>query len=125
MDHLGAWVKCNCGDAGCRLEYPSGLGKFYQGTGFEPEEKELIIKAFAALEALQGLSQYRTPLEAGGPIRHIDASSVVWQTVPVEPTEAMIVAARQWRWLDQSDGNILASYEAMLAAAPTRTEDRK
>lgn len=46
------WKKCNCGSPHCKLEYPQEIGSFYQGTGFSPEEKELMTKAFDALKQL-------------------------------------------------------------------------
>lgn len=42
------WKKCNCGSKVCKLEYPQEIGSFYQGTGFSPDEKEMIENAFKA-----------------------------------------------------------------------------
>jgi hypothetical protein len=41
---FGKWVLCNCGDKVCRRVYPSRVGNFYQGTGFEPEEVREIMQ---------------------------------------------------------------------------------
>ena len=43
------WSKCKCGSPVCKREYPNGIGTYYAGSGFDPEEKELFIKAFEAL----------------------------------------------------------------------------
>ena len=45
------WTKCQCGYPSCRYQYPTNLGSYYQGTGFDTEERDLLDRAFAALAA--------------------------------------------------------------------------
>jgi hypothetical protein len=42
---LGRWILCNCGDQNCRSVYPSHMGTFHQGTGFEPAEVRELVGA--------------------------------------------------------------------------------
>lgn len=41
---FGKWMLCPCGFKSCRRAYPSKIGMFYQGTGFEPHEVRQIMK---------------------------------------------------------------------------------
>lgn len=43
------WVKCPCGHHMCKRQYIGNLGTFYQGSGFQPDEIDLINRAFEAL----------------------------------------------------------------------------
>jgi len=42
---LGLWKLCNCGSPACRRVYPTRLGTFSQGTGFEPAEARALTLA--------------------------------------------------------------------------------
>lgn len=61
---LGCWVKCPCGHPACKLEYPTGLGTFRDGSGFDPEEKALMERAFAALAGAPDQATRIAELEA-------------------------------------------------------------
>jgi hypothetical protein len=50
------WNKCSCGSPTCVREYPQEIGVFYQGTGFDPTEKNLVNRAFEALGREQSSS---------------------------------------------------------------------
>lgn len=58
------WVKCNCGSEFCDKQYPTNLGSFYQGTGFDTEEREWLDAAWAALkeEELNDEPAHRLPV---------------------------------------------------------------
>lgn len=43
------WEKCRCGHRSCSYQQISNFGAFYQGTGFEPDEVDLLDRAMAAL----------------------------------------------------------------------------
>lgn len=45
------WQDCLCGHAHCKRSHPINLGTFYQGTGFEPHERDALNKAWALLVA--------------------------------------------------------------------------
>lgn len=40
---FGRWILCACGAATCRRVWPSKIGTFHMGTGFEPEEVREIM----------------------------------------------------------------------------------
>jgi len=40
---LGRWMACNCGSPSCRRVYPTRMGTFSQGTGFELEEAQSLV----------------------------------------------------------------------------------
>lgn len=44
------WQKCPCLHPSCKREYPINLGTFTVGTGFDPEERQLLDRAMEALE---------------------------------------------------------------------------
>lgn len=46
------WTKCPCGHSFCDYYWPKELGHFYQGTGFRLHERELMDRAFAALDVV-------------------------------------------------------------------------
>lgn len=52
------WTPCPCGDKACRLQHPTNLGRYYQGSGFLPEERVLMNQAFALLSELDKLPKY-------------------------------------------------------------------
>lgn len=40
------WEHCPCGSKACRRSYPANLGVFYEGSGFEPHEREALDAAW-------------------------------------------------------------------------------
>ena len=42
---LGRWIACGCGSLACHRVYPSRIGTFHEGTGFEPDEVRELINA--------------------------------------------------------------------------------
>lgn len=42
---LGRWIACGCGSPTCHRVYPSGIGTFHEGTGFEPDEARKLVAA--------------------------------------------------------------------------------
>ena len=49
--------KCCCGHKGCSTYWLKGIGHFCQGSGFEKDEAELIVNAFAALRDIAATAQ--------------------------------------------------------------------
>lgn len=45
------WRMCQCGHKSCARAHPINLGHFYQGTGFEPNERAAIDEAWGLLIA--------------------------------------------------------------------------
>jgi aspartate/tyrosine/aromatic aminotransferase len=57
------WRKCPCGSPACKRKYPINIGVFYAGTGFSPDEVELLNKVFAVYalhEARLKIKQLKT-----------------------------------------------------------------
>lgn len=53
------WKDC-CDHPSCERSYPSNLSVFYQGSGFDPAERELLDTAFEAFyEKFNALTRYR------------------------------------------------------------------
>jgi hypothetical protein len=42
---LGYWRLCGCGHKACRRVYPSKIGSFYEGSGFEMDEARKLVAA--------------------------------------------------------------------------------
>lgn len=55
------WEQCRCRGQRCVRQYPTNMGTFGTGTGFEPHEREAIDVAWALLAA----SQTTEPTESG------------------------------------------------------------
>ena len=51
------WRPCPCGSLACKRQYPTNLGTFSMGNGFEPHEREWLDKAWAALVASERKSE--------------------------------------------------------------------
>lgn len=54
---LGKWERCGCRSLHCKREYPTEIGTFCQGTGFDPEEKAEIVQAFEAAARVEALER--------------------------------------------------------------------
>jgi hypothetical protein len=46
------WKKCPCGHEHCKIMQPVEIGHFYQGTGFNEKDREIIDQAFRQQEML-------------------------------------------------------------------------
>jgi hypothetical protein len=44
---LGPWVLCDCGHRTCRYVYPSNIGNFYLGTGFDFDEARALVRTMS------------------------------------------------------------------------------
>lgn len=43
------WADCPCGHPSCKRSYPTNLGTFVMGTGFEPNERKALNTAWNLL----------------------------------------------------------------------------
>ena len=60
------WEKCSCHHPSCKRGYPANFGTFCQGTGFDPDEKALIERAFTALRVREALAVVEAHLPVAG-----------------------------------------------------------
>lgn len=117
------------------IEGPFGWATATNAQGFRLKDDETYVTAYLAVrEAMRALSAPQSntcpkcqrakhdwdcaedncPMAA---LPHTGQPQEGWQLVPVEPTERMLVAARDVRDALTSDSNSDATYRAMLAAS--------